>query len=58
MTIYVEVTNLQQMLDRAVKAGAQIVLPSTKIPTEGTIARFRDPQGNIVGLIQTGAATS
>lgn len=58
VTIYVEVTNLQQMLDRAVEAGAQIVLPRTEIPPEVTIARFRDPQGNIVGLIQTGAATS
>ena len=53
VTIYVEVTDPQSVLDRAVQAGAEVALPVTDLPGVGAIARFRDPQGNVVGLVQS-----
>lgn len=51
VTIYVEVSDPQAILDQAVQAGAQTILPVTEIDGVGSIARFRDPQGNIIGLV-------
>jgi uncharacterized protein len=51
VTVYVEVTDPESVLDRAVQAGAEVVLPVTELPGVGAIARFRDPQGNVVGLV-------
>ncbi len=51
VTIYVEVVDPQAMLDRALEAGAELELPVTAIPGVGAIARFRDPQGNVVGVV-------
>jgi len=53
VTIYVEVDDPSATLDRAVDAGAEIALPVTAIPGVGTIARFRDPHGNVVGLVHS-----
>ncbi len=52
VTVYVEVPDLEATLERAVLAGAEVTLPVTGLPGEGAIARFRDPQGNIIGLIR------
>jgi hypothetical protein len=53
VTIYVEVTDPGAMLDQAVRSGAHVVLPVTELPGVGEIARFRDPQGNVVGLVRS-----
>jgi predicted enzyme related to lactoylglutathione lyase len=53
VTIYVEVADPQAMLDRAVQAGAQVTLSVTEIDGVGAIARFRDPQGNVIGLVRS-----
>ena len=53
LTIYVEVADPHSMLDQAIKGGAETVLPVTEIPGVGEIARFRDPQGNVVGLVRS-----
>jgi predicted enzyme related to lactoylglutathione lyase len=55
VTIYVEVADPQALLDQAVGAGAQVVLAVTELPGVGAIARFRDPQGNVVGLVRSAA---
>lgn len=55
VTIYIEVADPQLTLDDAVSRGAQTVLPVTEIPGVGEIARFRDPQGNVVGLVRSAA---
>lgn len=52
VTIYVEVDDPQRALDRAQELGATVTLPVTAIPEVATFARFRDPQGNEVGLVQ------
>ena len=53
VTVYVEVANPQATLDQAVQAGAEVTLPATEINGVGTIARFRDPQGNVIGLVRS-----
>ncbi|HXW86843.1 MAG TPA: VOC family protein [Streptosporangiaceae bacterium] len=53
VTLYVEVADPGATLDQAVQAGAQVTLPVTEIAGVGAIARFRDPQGNIVGLVHS-----
>lgn len=53
VTIYIEVTDPRAMLDAAVRSGAETVLDVTSVPGVGDIARFRDPQGNIIGLVRS-----
>jgi uncharacterized protein len=53
VTVYVEVSDPQATLDQAVQAGARVTLPVTEIDGVGAIARFRDPQGNIIGLVRS-----
>jgi predicted enzyme related to lactoylglutathione lyase len=53
VTIYVEVADPQSSLDQAVRAGAGIELSVIELPGVGAIARFRDPQGNVVGLVRS-----
>jgi uncharacterized protein len=53
VTVYVEVTDPEATLDQAVRAGAEVTLPVTEIVGVGAIARFRDPQGNVVGLVRS-----
>jgi predicted enzyme related to lactoylglutathione lyase len=56
VTVYVEVADPQAALDRAVALDAQVVLAVTEIEGVGSIARFRDPQGNVVGLVRSATA--
>ena len=53
VTIYVEVEHPQSVLDQAVQGGAEVALPVTEVPGVGAIARFRDPQGNVIGLVRS-----
>jgi predicted enzyme related to lactoylglutathione lyase len=53
VTVYVEVADPQATLDQAVQAGAEVTLSATEIKGVGTIARFRDPQGNVIGLVHS-----
>ncbi len=53
VTIYVEVADPGAVLERAVAAGAEEVLAVTTIDGVGAIARFRDPQGNVVGVVRS-----
>jgi uncharacterized protein len=53
VTFYIEVEDPGATLDLAVAAGATVSLPATDIEGVGTIARFRDPYGNTVGLVRS-----
>jgi len=49
--IYLDANGIiDDVLERIVKAGCDIVKPSTAIPNVGNIAYFRDTESNIVGL--------
>lgn len=49
--IYVAVPDLQAALDKAVAMGGEVVTPVTHIPGMVTFAQFRDPAGNVMGLV-------
>jgi predicted enzyme related to lactoylglutathione lyase len=51
-TIYAEVPDPQATVDAAVAKGAEIVMPVTDIPGAVTMAMFKDPAGNIVGIVE------
>lgn len=52
LVIHISGTDLEDCLERIVRAGGQIDLPVTPIGTMGHFARFRDPEGNLLGLWQ------
>jgi predicted enzyme related to lactoylglutathione lyase len=50
-TFYVQVPSIVDTLDRAATMGAQMVMPRTDIGMV-VMAQFRDPEGNLIGLIE------
>jgi len=54
VTIYVEVDSIQPYLDKAASLGGKVVLERTVLPGMVTFAQFQDPDGNIIGLAETG----
>lgn len=53
VAVYAEVDNPQEALDKAVSLGATVVTPVTEIPNMVTFAQFRDPDGNIFGIVKS-----
>lgn len=49
--IYVEADDIQASLDKVVSLGAEVLMPVTEMPTV-TVALFKDPAGNVVGLVK------
>lgn len=54
LTIYVEVDDLEGHLRKAEALGGERVVPPTPIPGVGAFAMFKDPDGNVIGLIHGG----
>lgn len=52
VTVYVQVDDVQAYLTKAEALGGKTLIPPMEIPT-GFFAWFADPDGNIVGLLQT-----
>jgi uncharacterized protein len=52
VTVYIEVPDLQAALDKAASNGAQVVMPPMDVPGGPSIAQFRDPAGNVIGLVK------
>jgi uncharacterized protein len=50
--VYVQVTDLDDALQRVRDAGGTVVADRSPIPGMGWFATFRDPEGNLLGLIQ------
>lgn len=48
---YVEVEDVAASLAKAKELGGRTVVPPVKIPA-GTFAWMRDPEGNVIGLLQ------
>jgi predicted enzyme related to lactoylglutathione lyase len=51
-TFYVQVEDVQAYLDRAIRLGGKVVVPFTEIPDMVTMAKFADPEGNLIGLVK------
>lgn len=44
------VSHVEETLDRVVASGGQLDRPAWTVPMAGTLARFREPSGSIIGL--------
>ena len=57
VTVYADVDDLQATLDKAVHLGGSVVSPPMEVPGQGglTIAHFKDPNGNVIGIMKTPA---
>lgn len=53
-TLYVGVDSIDAALKKIEAAGGKVVTPNTPIPGMGAFARVSDPEGNVIGLFQTG----
>jgi uncharacterized protein len=52
VTVYAAVPDLQATLDQAEAAGGTTVMHPTDIPGVVTMAMFKDPDGNLIGIIK------
>ena len=52
--LYVGVASVDQALEKAKAAGGKVVTPKTPIPGMGAYARVSDPEGNVLGLFESG----
>ena len=52
VSVYVEVANPQRFVDKAVGAGAKLLMPVTQITPTTTVAMLSDPAGNTFGLMK------
>ena len=55
VTVYIEVDDPQAYLDKAVRAGAKLMMEVTQVTPDTVIALFSDPQGNLTGLLKAHA---
>ncbi len=53
LTFYVQVEQLESTLQRAVALGARQVVTPTAIPGIGRFALFEDPEGHLIGLLES-----
>lgn len=51
-TFYIEVDDPTRYLEKVAAAGGEVVQKTTEIPGMVTFAQFRDPAGNVVGLVK------
>jgi predicted enzyme related to lactoylglutathione lyase len=52
VSLYVQVRDLRESLDRAVELGGAIVAEPFQFPGQPTLAQITDPEGNTVMLVQ------
>jgi predicted enzyme related to lactoylglutathione lyase len=52
ITVYIQVADLRATLDRAVVLGGTRVLEPFDVPNGPTVAQIKDPEGNLLGLVQ------
>jgi predicted enzyme related to lactoylglutathione lyase len=52
VSVYIEVAEPQRFVDRAVAAGATVLMPVTQITPTTTIAMLTDPAGNTFGVMK------
>ena len=52
VSVYVEVADPQRFVDKAVAAGATLLMPVTQITPTTTIAMLMDPAGNTFGVMK------
>lgn len=53
LNVYFNVENIDAALNKAVELGAKVLVTKTPIPHVGHFAMFADPEGIVVGLLQS-----
>jgi predicted enzyme related to lactoylglutathione lyase len=53
VTFYVQVDDIDGYLRQIESSGGKTIVPRTVIPNVVTFANFADPQGNVVGLVES-----
>ena len=53
VTFYIQVDEMRAALDRIESLGGEIVMDVMTIPGMVTMAQFRDPEGNLVGIVHS-----
>ncbi|HEX9496025.1 MAG TPA: VOC family protein, partial [Candidatus Limnocylindria bacterium] len=56
MSVYIESADPQRLVDKAVAAGALLLMPVTQITPTTTIAMLKDPAGNTFGVMKAAQA--
>ena len=56
VSVYVETADPQRFVDKAVAAGATVLMPVTQITPTTTIAMLMDPAGNTFGVMKPPSA--
>jgi predicted enzyme related to lactoylglutathione lyase len=54
VTVYAATADINATFDKAVQAGAEVLMPVTEVPGIVTLALLMDPQGNTFGMIGAG----
>jgi predicted enzyme related to lactoylglutathione lyase len=52
VTVYIDTDDVGDSLDKIKAHGGEVVMEPYPVPTVGMIAMFKDPTGNVLGLIQ------
>ena len=52
VTVYVQVEDLQAILDQAERLGGRTILPPSVVPGGPKLALFSDPAGNVTGIME------
>jgi predicted enzyme related to lactoylglutathione lyase len=52
VSVYIESAEPQRLLDKALAAGATLIMPVTTVTPDTTIAMFTDPGGNTIGILK------
>lgn len=58
LVVHVEGATLEECLARVEAAGGSVDLPPAAVGDMGRFARFRDPEGNLLGLWQSARAAT
>ena len=56
VTFYIEVPDIKSVLRKVETLGGKRIMGPESIPNGPTIALFKDPEGHLIGLVQSAAA--
>ncbi|MEH7352034.1 VOC family protein [Neobacillus drentensis] len=57
VSMYINVENIQECLEKVEQMGGKVILPEMAVPTGGSIAQFVDPDGIIIGVYHSNTHT-
>ena len=49
----IDVVSIDESIEKVVKNGGEIIVPKMAVPGVGWLANFKDPQGNVFGIMQS-----